>query len=150
MKKQVNTKWFNQQLRWFERSKKEEIRLVKFQHERFFNGPNAFDLKNNIYKDQIKGYLFDAVKKLGKSEVNRSYFLARHEPNDSIKPDWRRIEAYIKRNSSKVNDCIDTKSKWDFYAVVSQFFCLAKWGIPECQANNERVFNLMYKYCEGY
>lgn len=150
MKTQVNAIWYNQTVKHFKNQIKDEIRLVKLQHERFFNYPTDFDIKTGCTKIKVEGFLKEAVSNLGNAEKRLKYFLSRYEPNDSIKPDWKRIEAYIKRNAPKVERCMDTQSKWDFYYVVANFFCSPKWCVPTTERNNERVFNLMNKYCEVY
>ena len=143
-----------QLLAWEAKAIKEEIRLVKLQHDRYFNYPTQFDKEKTGYsKEKIFTLLDDAVKNLGTAKGKYSKYRQMYEPCDSKKPDFQRIEQYIKNNAKKIDAALydaDINDKWDFYAVVSRFFCLAKWGVPENEKNNNRVFDLMYKYCEGY
>lgn len=150
MKTKVNQTWYNQLKKAHEKAIKEEIRLVKLQTDRFFNYPVAFDLKTGCTKEEIKGYLLESVANLGKGKYELEKFINTYEPDETKKPDWKRIEAFVKNNAAKINLCYDIKSRWDVYYVISDFFCSAKWQVPESEKNNDRIFGIVGKYCKIY
>lgn len=151
MKTKVNPTWLKQLLACEKGAIKEEIRLVKLQHERYFNYPMPLEEKTGYSKEKIFSLLNDAIKNLGTAEVQFKKYKRMYEPCEDKKPDFAKIEAYIKNNAKKIDNYnIGANDYWDFYAVVSRFFCLAKWGVPESEKNNDRVYGLMYKYCQGY
>ena len=150
MKTKVNKTWYYQLKKSHEKAIKEEIRLVKQQTDRFFNYPVAFDIKTGCTKEKIQQYLLESVENLGKAQYQLEIFLNKYEPDETIKPDWMKIEEFVKRNAKKINNSLDIRSVWDPYYVISNFFCSAKWGVPESEKNNDRVFGIVNKYCEIY
>lgn len=150
MKTKVNKTWYYQLKKSHEKAIKEEIRLVKQQTDRFFNYPVAFDIKTGCSKEKIQEYLLESVANLGQAKYKLEKFINSYEPDETKKPDWGKIESFVKRNAKKINTSFDIHSKWDPYYVISEFFCSVKWQVPESEKNNDRVFRIVGKYCEIY
>jgi hypothetical protein len=145
MKTKVNKVWYNQSIQGFKEAKNEEIRLIKLQHDRYFNYPKQFDVDRQISKDKILEFLNEAVKNLGSSEIKLKSFISKYEPCETIKPNWKEVENYLLLNKDKINTSVDIHSKYDAYYVISEFFCNAKWAIPQSEKNSDRMFRLFYK-----
>lgn len=152
MKTKVNYMWYNQTVEYYRSEMAKEKSTLQMQFNRYKNAKNgkkqAFDVAQNISTDRLFEYLEEAVKNTGKSEIKLKMFLEQHEPDNTLKVDWKGIEAEIKNWCEKNNGflCEDDDEYLNF---IGDFFSESKFAVPDTEKNNDKIYALMGKYFES-
>ena len=149
MKTKVNAKWYNQTVKHLKNGIAQEKMQLRRQFYRYRDAKNgkkqAFDIEHDISIEKLFQYLDDAIHQVGHAEKSLKNIVDNYEPDSSLKIDWKGIETEIKNFAAKNNGILCTSDD-EYLEFVGDFFCEAKFAVPDTQKNNDQLYRLLNKY----
>lgn len=141
MKTLVNSIWYNQELKALDWQIKNEKQMIP-RTQRRIDAVKAGKIDvANCSLDFLENLLEKVKSENGNAEIRKKAFILEYQPDDSIRPDWKGAEAFVKINLHKICGAKmgDQFEYYNLYSIVSQLYGLP----PRSDSGIDRFFKIL-------